>query len=142
MSDITNSVPYINIILIGETGSGKSSLVNTFATALENRNTIMSICSSSPAVSSIGSVTTQVIQYKCHDLYILIILKNCMVEWNVYLWVDKTFGETIFFLIYKLRPLFFIQLFNKIYFTTSFNARSVIACFDICSSYLCVFNII
>lgn len=60
MSDITNSVPYINIILIGETGSGKSSLVNTFATALENRNTIMSICSSSPAVSSIGSVTTQI----------------------------------------------------------------------------------
>lgn len=58
-SDITNSVPYINIILIGESGSGKSSLVNTFATALENGNTIMSICSSIPAKSSIGSVTTQ-----------------------------------------------------------------------------------
>lgn len=72
MSDITNSVPYINIILIGETGSGKSSLVNTFATALENGNNIMSICSSSPAISPLKSVTTQVIQYKCHDFLILI----------------------------------------------------------------------
>lgn len=74
MSDITNSVPYINIILIGETGCGKSSLVNTFATALENGSTIMSICSS--ADLSIGSVTTQVIQYKCHDFLYLLFIKK------------------------------------------------------------------
>lgn len=39
---VTPQVPYINIVMIGETGAGKSSFLNTFATALSNSEVVLS----------------------------------------------------------------------------------------------------
>lgn len=57
-SEITNVVPFINIILVGEAAAGKSSLVNTFATALDGGKTIKTICNSGPLSYGPGSLTS------------------------------------------------------------------------------------
>lgn len=40
LTSATSDVPYLNIMMIGETGAGKSSFFNTVSTALENWGTI------------------------------------------------------------------------------------------------------
>lgn len=38
---IHNAVPFINITMVGETGSGKSSILNTFVTAISDTGDII-----------------------------------------------------------------------------------------------------
>lgn len=45
---ILTDIPNINIIMIGETGAGKSSFLNTFATALENGEQLTDVYRESP----------------------------------------------------------------------------------------------
>lgn len=45
---ITPEEPYINIVMIGETGAGKSSFLNTFATALSQKKYLKDIYRISP----------------------------------------------------------------------------------------------
>lgn len=40
---IYHDVPYINIMMVGDTGSGKSSVLNTFATAVTNSDRVKKI---------------------------------------------------------------------------------------------------
>lgn len=57
---VTKKVPYINIIMIGETGAGKSSLLNTFATAIANSDRIKDTYRVSPNNGREESVTRKV----------------------------------------------------------------------------------
>lgn len=54
---LTPEVPFINIIMIGETGAGKSSFLRTFTTALTNNTDIKDIYRVAPQK---GSVTKQI----------------------------------------------------------------------------------
>lgn len=59
-NEITPKVPFINIIMIGETGAGKSSLLNTFATAISNSDHIKDTYRVSPNNGREESVTKKV----------------------------------------------------------------------------------
>lgn len=58
---LTPKVPYINIIMIGETGSGKSSCLNTFATALSGCEERIYVCRESPEQGKEKSATKRVL---------------------------------------------------------------------------------
>lgn len=57
---LTPKVPFINIIMIGVTGSGKSSLLRTFATALTNSDYIKDIYRVGPKEGREKSVTKKI----------------------------------------------------------------------------------
>lgn len=57
---LTQKIPFINIVMIGETGSGKSSLLRTFTTAVTNSTDIKDTYRVSPGQSKEKSVTKQV----------------------------------------------------------------------------------
>lgn len=57
---LTPKVPYINIIMIGETGSGKSSCLNTFATALSGCEERIYVCRESPEQGKEKSATKRI----------------------------------------------------------------------------------
>lgn len=60
---MTSKVPYINIIMIGETGAGKSSFLNTFSTALSGGQEIIDIYRVSPEHGREDSATKMVSVY-------------------------------------------------------------------------------
>lgn len=55
----TPQVPFINIVMIGETGAGKSSFLNTFATALTNSKCVLSRYRVSSVPNKDQSATTK-----------------------------------------------------------------------------------
>lgn len=57
---LTQKVPKLNILMIGETGAGKSSCLNTFATALSGSDTRKDIYRVSPAQGREKSATQRV----------------------------------------------------------------------------------
>lgn len=60
MPELSPKVPSINIIMIGATGSGKSSFLRTFATALSNSDYIKDIYRVCPREVREDSATKQV----------------------------------------------------------------------------------
>lgn len=58
---LTQNVPNINIIMIGETGAGKSSFLNTFVTALANSQERKKITRESPCQSGEESATKRML---------------------------------------------------------------------------------
>lgn len=56
---LTSKVPMLNIIMIGETGAGKSSFLNTFATALSGQE-MKDIYRTSPGQGREKSATQRV----------------------------------------------------------------------------------
>lgn len=59
-NNLTPKVPAINIILIGETGAGKSSLLNTFVTAITKSQRIKDIYRTAPRKSKVKAVTQKI----------------------------------------------------------------------------------
>lgn len=57
---MTQNVPKLNILMIGETGAGKSSCLNTFATALSGSDVRKDIYRVSPAQGREESATQRV----------------------------------------------------------------------------------
>lgn len=57
---LTPKVPVINIILIGETGAGKSSLLNTFVTAITKSPRVKDIYRTASGRSRVKAVTQKV----------------------------------------------------------------------------------
>lgn len=57
---MTSKVPAINIILIGETGAGKSSLLNTFVTAITKSQRVKDIYRTASAKGRAKAVTQKV----------------------------------------------------------------------------------
>lgn len=64
MDSATSDVPFINIMMIGETGAGKSSFFNTVATALEDSSIIKDTYRVGSAESREMSVTKKVLYLK------------------------------------------------------------------------------
>lgn len=58
---LTQQVPYINIVMIGAAGSGKSSFLKTFTTALANSTYIKDVNRIAPLTSKEEIVTTKVL---------------------------------------------------------------------------------
>lgn len=58
---LTKQVPYINIVMIGEAGSGKSSFLKTFTTALANSTYIKDVNRIAPLTSKEEIVTKKVL---------------------------------------------------------------------------------
>lgn len=56
---ISQEIPYINILMIGETGAGKSAFLNTFATALEDSKLVKDIYKTAPKTNG-ESVTRKI----------------------------------------------------------------------------------
>lgn len=63
---LTPKVPFINIIMIGITGSGKSSFLRTFTTALKDRGTMGDNYRAGPLQGREGSSTKKVRSNKPH----------------------------------------------------------------------------
>lgn len=57
---LTSKVPYINIIMIGETGAGKSSFLNTFCTAISGGQEIKDVYRVSPEHGREDSATKMI----------------------------------------------------------------------------------
>lgn len=57
---LTPKVPFINIIMVGVTGSGKSSFLRTFTTALNNRKTMLDIYRACPLEGREESATKKI----------------------------------------------------------------------------------
>ncbi|XP_052694967.1 uncharacterized protein LOC128173291 isoform X3 [Crassostrea angulata] len=57
---ISQEIPYINILMIGETGAGKSAFLNTFATALEDSKLVKDIYKTAPKTNG-ESVTRKMV---------------------------------------------------------------------------------
>lgn len=72
---LTPKVPFINIIMIGITGSGKSSLLRTFTTALTNSDYIKDIYRVADKQGREDSVTKKV-RYNEPDCFKLQLLKE------------------------------------------------------------------
>lgn len=60
---LTPKVPFMNIIMIGVTGSGKSSFLRTFTTALRHRDTLKDIYRTCPLKGREDSAT-KTVRYK------------------------------------------------------------------------------
>lgn len=63
---LTPQVPYINIVMIGEAGSGKSSFLRTFTTALANTTNIKDTYRVSPLESRETVATKKVKKNTIH----------------------------------------------------------------------------
>lgn len=57
---LSKQVPFINIIVIGETGSGKSSFIRTFVTALTDNSYIKDVYRTAPGQSREKSTTQEI----------------------------------------------------------------------------------
>lgn len=73
---LTPKVPFMNIIMVGGTGSGKSTFLKTFTTALNKRNTVCDVYRASPSEGREYSATKRVRYNKftllnCNNLNIL-----------------------------------------------------------------------
>lgn len=63
LKPVTPKVPFINITMVGEAGAGKSSFLNTVATALEEINFIKDWYRVSPIKGNENSATKKVSDY-------------------------------------------------------------------------------
>lgn len=63
---LTPNVQYFNIIMVGESGAGKSSLLKTFTTALSNKEEIADIQRIGPSTHGKKSVSQQVHFNSCN----------------------------------------------------------------------------
>lgn len=63
---LTPKVPFMNIIMVGGTGSGKSTFLETFTTALGNRKTKSDIYRACPSGGREDSTTKRVRYNKVH----------------------------------------------------------------------------
>lgn len=63
---LTPKVPFINIIMVGGTGTGKSTFLETFTTALSNRKTKSDIYRACPSQGREYSATKKVRYNKVH----------------------------------------------------------------------------
>lgn len=57
---LTPNIHFLNIIMVGESGAGKSSLLNTFTTALSNKEDIADIYRIGPSTHGKKSATQEV----------------------------------------------------------------------------------
>lgn len=57
---LTPDVQFFNIIMVGESGAGKSSLLKTFTTALSNKEDIADIYRIGPSTHAMTSATQKV----------------------------------------------------------------------------------
>lgn len=60
VSPLTPNIQFFNIIMVGESGAGKSSLLNTFTTALSKKEDIADIYRIGPSTHGKKSATQEV----------------------------------------------------------------------------------